>query len=269
MFRRRHNSEMPVTSTPKARQEPCNGPVDGPSVESTNNEQVTAMESFGLRATPSRLQVATNQSTQPKASTQPKKRDLASTRSQSICVESASRFDKRARKPPVRFNPEDFVKKSKQPSEKVITVPVQKTRRASIAAKPKPRRPSVAVVAETKSRRASVSVAPEPPKVKTSTRRPSTSSANGSTDDIITRIVAIARCSENSLPKKSPIETPLYVKGKFPGNISASRNGDLATMMKFDNQSGILHVNPKAKMSKRRVSDECDFVSLSLKVSID
>lgn len=264
MFRRRHNSEMPVTSTPK-RQEASSGHVDGPSVEPTNNDKVTAMESFGLRPTPSRLQAETKQL---ETSTKPKKIDLAHTRSQSICVESNLRYDKRARKPPVRFNPEDFVKKSKQPHEKKV-IAVQKTRRATITAPPKPRRTSVAVVAESKSRRASVAAAPEPQKVKTNTRRSSTSSANGSTDDIITRIVAIARCSEKRLPKNSPVETPLYVKAKFPGNINASRNGDLATMMKFDKQSGILHVNPKAKMSKRKVTDECDFVSLTLKVSTD
>lgn len=266
MFRRRANSAMPLTSTPKP-QEPSNGPVDGPSVDPIQNAQLTAMESFGLRPTSSRLQAEIKQPTQPESSTQPKKLGLANTRSQSICVESTLRYDKRARKPPVRFNPEDFVKKSKQPRGKVNAI--QKTRRATIATPPKPRRASVAVVAVSKSRRASVAVAPEPQKVKTNTRRPSTSSENGSTGDIITRIVAIARCTEKSLPKKSPVQTPLYVKAKFPGNINATRDGDLATMMKFDNQSGILHVNPKAKMSKRRVPDECDFVSLTLKVSID
>lgn len=220
MFRRRANSAMPVTSTPKPRRATI-----------LEESQVTVLKSLGLQPS----------------------NPMKHTRSQSVCVDSLVRYDKRTRKPPVRFNAEDF-ENPKPSNGEAFTV--KKTRRVSIAA-------------ASKARRASVSAPPKVIKVVTKTRKSSQSLENGSNENIIEKIEEIARCSVRKLPKKSPIRTPLYVKATFPANVNATRDRDMATMMKFDNQSGILHLNPKAKLPKRRVNAECDFVSFIVMESVN
>lgn len=166
-------------------------------------------------------------------------------RSKSVSFDSFEQsnriYEIRQRKAPVRFEPENFIRKTREAKLRRSSTPITLS---------PPKFEFVSVqndIVQPKSKKL------KPPAVRKA-------------DKILEETGEISRSRSKKLTHHKQIETAQFLLSSFPGSFNFARNkkGKHLSLFKYDKTGGILHMTPNTKKEIRQVENERELVSLNL-----